>query len=121
MPIAISPIDRKLGTMLRKLFFERRNQFAHLLVDGALAFEVVVMFGDGEHALAGNVASAEDVLKEGNDVFAGFWSAERDDQDAVVLHERWPKVGYGGIRDITKNCVDISGRKILKSLQLRDS
>jgi hypothetical protein len=44
------------------------------------------MLGDGEHALAGNVASAEHVFEEGNDIVVAFRSAERDNQDRVVIH-----------------------------------
>ena len=44
------------------------DQFARLLVDGTLAVEMVVVLGDGEHALARDIASAQHVFEERNDI-----------------------------------------------------
>jgi hypothetical protein len=57
-----------------------------LLVDGALALEVVVVFGDGEQAFARNVASAQDGFEEGNYIFLRFGTTERNHKDSVVVH-----------------------------------
>src|SRR5262252_6606358 len=86
MPVSVSPIDRKIGAVLRKFILDRRNQVARLLVDGTLSIEVVIVFGDGQHALAGNVASAKDVFEEGNHVIVTLRTAEGDNQDCVVVH-----------------------------------
>jgi hypothetical protein len=59
---------------------------ARLLIDRTLAFEMVVVLGDGEHALAGNVSSAQDVFEKGNHILPRFGTAEGDDEQGVVVH-----------------------------------
>ena len=86
MPIAISPIDGQLRSMLREFVFDRSNQFAGLLVDGTFSVEVVVMLGDGEKPFARNVASAQDVFQEGNYILFGFGTTEGDNKNGVVVH-----------------------------------
>jgi hypothetical protein len=86
MPVAIAPIDGQLRSMLREFLFDRGDKLAGLLVDGTFSVEVVVMFGDGEKALARNVASAQDIFKEGNYILFGFGTAEGDNKNGVVVH-----------------------------------
>ena len=86
MPIAVSPIDGEIRAMLSKFVFDGRDQFARLLVDWALAIEVVLVFGNREQAFARNIASAEDVFEEGNDIAVTFRTAERNHQECVVVH-----------------------------------
>ena len=86
MPVAVSPIDRQLRSVLREFVFDRSDQFARLLVDRTFSVEVVVVFGDGEDAFARNIFSAQDVFKEWNYVFFGFGTAEGDNKNGVVVH-----------------------------------
>ena len=58
--------------MLGQFTFESCDQFASLLVDRALAVEMVVVLGDREHALARNIPSAQNVFEEWNHIVAGF-------------------------------------------------
>ena len=53
---------------------------------GLRPVEVVVVFGHFEHALARNVAAAEHIFEEGNDVFGALRSTEGDNEDRVVPH-----------------------------------
>ena len=75
MPVAVSPIDGKVQTVLREFFFERRDQFADLLVDGTLAIEVIIMLRDRQQTLVRNIPSAQHIFEKGNDVIAGFRAA----------------------------------------------
>ena len=86
MPVAVSPIDWKIWSVLRELVLDRSDQFSRLLIDRTLAIEVVVVFRDGEHSLARDVASAEHVFEEGNHVVVAFGTAERNNQECVVAH-----------------------------------
>jgi hypothetical protein len=61
-----------------QLGFEQANQLAHLLIDGAYAAEVIVMFGDFEHAVARHVPPAQDILKEGDDIGGLLRPAKRN-------------------------------------------
>ena len=70
--------------MLFELAFQSGNQFAGLLVDGALAVKMIVVFSDGEHAFARNVAASKHVFKKWNYVFSRFGTAEGDNQDGIV-------------------------------------
>ena len=63
-------------------------QLTVLLVDGTLAPEMVVVFGDCEHAFAGDVLAAEDVFKEGDDFVVGLGPAKRHDQQCVIFHAK---------------------------------
>ena len=71
MPVAIAPVDGK-----RDAFAQGADQVAALPVDGTRAVEVVVVFGDFEHALTGDVAATENIFEERDDVFAVFGAAE---------------------------------------------
>src|SRR5215469_18956170 len=86
MPIAVSPIDGQLWTMLAEFLLEGGNQFSRLLVDGTLALEVVVVLSHRQQALAGDVSSPQHVFEEWNDVFAGFRTAKRDNENRIVAH-----------------------------------
>lgn len=89
MPIPIPPIDGQMGAIALQLRFERGNQVSCLLIDGALAFEVVVVLGDGEQAFARNIASAQHGFEKGNYVFARLGSAEGNHENGVIGHGRW--------------------------------
>ena len=86
MPIAIAPVDRDLGSMLRQFAFESCNQFTGLLVDRTLAAEMVVMFGDRQHALPRNIPPAQNVFQERNHILRALGPAEGDNQNRVVIH-----------------------------------
>ena len=65
---------------------QRGDQRPVLIVDRALAAEVVIVLGDLQHSLARNVLSAQHVLKERNHIVRPFRTSERDNQQSVVLH-----------------------------------
>src|SRR6185312_11156712 len=85
MPVAVSPIDREMETGGFEFRFEGGDQVAALAVDGADAIEVVIVFGDFEQALAGDVAAAEDVFEERDDILALFRAAEGNEEKGVVI------------------------------------
>src|SRR5438270_3660910 len=85
IPVAISPINGELGSMLREFALERCDEFANLLVDRALSAEMVVMFRNREHTLARNIPSAQHVFEKWHYLFGGLRSAERDNKNGVVL------------------------------------
>ena len=64
--------------MGRQFGLERGDKIASLIVDGALAAELVVVFRYFEHAFARDVPAAQDVFEEGYDVFAALGAAEGD-------------------------------------------
>ncbi len=82
MPVAISPVDRQLRPVLGEFVFERGDQFPRLLVDGALAVEMVVVLGDGQHAFARNISSAQNIFEERNHLVRRFRTAEGDNKMA---------------------------------------
>src|SRR5256885_1328484 len=84
MPVAIAPIDRHLRATRSQLGIEQSNQLAHLPIDGTDAAKMVVMFGDFEHALARDIASAQHIFKERNDVSWLLRPAECDQKERVV-------------------------------------
>src|SRR5437899_2372102 len=86
MPVAISPVDGQLGTMLREFVFESRDEFPGLLVDRALASEVVVVLGNRQHAFPRNIPSTQDVLEKRDHIVRRLWSTERDHKNGVVVH-----------------------------------
>ncbi len=90
MPIAITPIDGQLQAVARQLAFQRGDQCTVLIVDRAPAIEVIVMFRDGEHALARHVAAAQYILEKRHDVVRLFGSSERKHQNGVMLEIRHP-------------------------------
>ena len=53
-----------------------------ILVDGALAIEVVVVLGDRKHALARDISSTQHVFEEWDDIFPGFRATEGDNRIA---------------------------------------
>ena len=79
MPVAIAPINRQ-----RRQPAERLDQRPHLVVDRALAIEVIVVSGHGQQPLARNPAPARDVLEEGKHVFPLLRPAEAHHQHRVV-------------------------------------
>src|SRR5580692_715191 len=94
MPVAIAPVDRQLRAVLREFVLESGDQFAGLLVDGAFATEMVVVLGDGQHTFARNVSATQYVFEEGDYVVGGFWAAEGDNENGVVIHELRMTGGY---------------------------
>ena len=63
-----------------------------LLVDRALATEVVIVFGDLEHPLSGHVPAAEHIFEKRHDVTGAIGATEGDEQDRVVRRSR-----FGGL------------------------
>src|SRR5580658_673199 len=86
MPVAVSPIDGKVGTLHGQFGLECRDELAILIVNGTFAAEVVVMFGDFEHALAGDIFSAQDVFKKWHYIVGPFGATEGRNEDCVILH-----------------------------------
>ena len=72
--------------MLRQFILQRCDQFSRLLVDRALAVEVVVVLGDRQHAFARNIPSAQHVFEERNHIFRGLRPTEGDNKNGVVVH-----------------------------------
>src|SRR5580658_5502858 len=86
MPVAVSPVDGQVRSMLREFGLQRGDQFAGLPVNGALAAEVVVMLGDGQQAFARNIFSAQNIFQKGDHIVPGLGTAEGDHQNRVVVH-----------------------------------
>ena len=84
MPVAIAPVDGQVGTATIEFIPDRCQQGDVLLVDRALAAEVVVVLGHFKHALSRHVASAEDVFQKRNHVVGAVGAAERNEQHGVV-------------------------------------
>ena len=76
---------------------ERGDQVADLVVDRADAVEMVVVLGDLEHPLAGDVPAPQDVLQERHHVVASLRAAEADDQDRVIAGGRFGSRGHGSL------------------------
>ncbi len=84
MPIAIAPIDGQARAVARQLFAKPGDQRAVLIVDRALAAEVVIMLGDRQHPFPRHIAPAQHVLEKRNDVVRFFRSSEREHQNGVI-------------------------------------
>ena len=54
-----------------------------MIVDRAAAIEMIVVFGDGQHSFARDVAAAQDVLQKRNHVFAFFRTAKRNNKKGI--------------------------------------
>ena len=106
MPIPVSPVNREIRPVLRELVLDRRDQVAGLLVDGTFSIEVVVVFGDGEHAFAWNISSTQHVFQEGNHVIVTLRTTEGDNQERVVVH-------FVGVKKVP---VNFSPKKLQMSL-----
>ena len=70
--------------MARQLALQPSDQRAVLIVDRALAAEVIVVLRDRQHPFARNIAPAQHILKKWNDVVRLFRSSERKHQDGVI-------------------------------------
>src|SRR6202140_1991131 len=117
MPVAVSPIHGQVWFMLRKFVFEGRDQVACLLVDGAFAIEVVVVLGHREHALTWNVASAQHIFEEWDDILPGFRATEGDNKDRVVVHAcGWMACEFFA----KKKCDESLGRGCLSDVRFRN-
>ena len=67
-----------------------------LLVDRTSAAEVLVVLGDFQHPLAGNVPPPEHVLEKREHVFRAIGPAERDEQHRVIRGRTFAfSVGWG--------------------------
>ncbi len=84
MPVAIAPVNRNPRTQAREFALKAGDQRAILIVDRALAAEVIVMLGDFEHAFTRNVAAAQNVLEERDHVVGLFRTAEGEYDNGVV-------------------------------------
>ena len=84
MPVAITPIDGYARATLAQLGIEKRNQLAHLPVDGTDAAKMLIMFGNFEHALMRDISSTQHIFKERNNVGGLFGSAECNQKERVV-------------------------------------
>ena len=88
MPVAIAPVDRQLRPVLGQFPLQRGDQLPILIVDRALAAEVVVVLGDFEHPLARHVAAAEHVFQKRQHVVRAVGPAEGDDEQRIVRRRR---------------------------------
>lgn len=84
VPVSISPIDREGDISFFEFSEEIPDQFPALAVDGADAVEMVVVFGDLQESFARDVAAAQDVFEEGDDILSAFRSAEGEKEKRVV-------------------------------------
>ena len=71
--------------MFHKFSFQRRDQIASLLVNRALAPEMVVVFRHGQEPFSRNVFSAQHSFEEGNHLFSRLRASERNHQNSVVV------------------------------------
>src|ERR1019366_3095822 len=78
MPIAVTPVNRESYHLA-----QRGDQFAILIVNGAAAFEMIVVLRYCEHALTGDVAASQHILQEGDNLFALFRAAKGDNQKSL--------------------------------------
>ena len=70
--------------MLGQLALERRDQSPVLVVDRALAAEVLIVLGDFEHSLAGHVPPAEHVFEKRDHIVRAVGAAEGDHEHGVI-------------------------------------
>ncbi len=84
MPVAVSPIDRQLWPVRRKVFFEGRDQRAVLRVDRADAAEQLVVMRHFHHALARHVSPAQNVFEKRQHLAHPLRPAEGDDHDGII-------------------------------------
>src|SRR5579864_4686699 len=85
MPVSIAPVDRQPGTVAGQFRFEARDQSTVLIVDRALAAEMIIVLGHFEHALARNIAAAQNVFEKRDDIVRLLRSSERENQYRVVI------------------------------------
>lgn len=85
MPISIPPVDGEVNLVIVELGAECGEKLADLGVDGAGAAEVVVMLSDLKEAFTWDIASAENVFEEGDDILLFFGSSKGDYKYCVVL------------------------------------
>ena len=85
MPVAIAPIDRQARPMLGQFVLQPRDQSAVMIVDGALAVEVMIVLGDFEQALAGHIPPAQNVFEKRHYVIRLLRPTERQHQHGVII------------------------------------
>ena len=78
---------------------ERGDQITTLLIDGAYATKLLVVLGDFQHPLAGNVLAAQHVLQERHDVFGALGTSEGNEQQGIIVitHSRGREI-WGKLR-----------------------
>src|SRR5262249_38357620 len=85
MPVAIAPIDPQARPTLSQFAFQRGDERAVLIVDRGSALEVIIVLGDREYSLWGNVPAAQHIFEKGNDVFTTLRSAKGDHQQRIII------------------------------------
>ena len=85
MPVAISPVDGQVRAAPVEFGPQGGEQCEILLVDRALAAEMMVVLGDFQHPLARHVSAAEHVLQERHHVIGAVGTAERHEQHRIVV------------------------------------
>src|ERR1700730_3253147 len=86
MPVAISPIDGQANPVPGQFGLEVRDELPVLVVDRALAPELVVVFRHFQDALARHVLATQDILEERHYFFGPLRTPEGSDQNRVVVH-----------------------------------
>ena len=76
MPVAIAPVDGQVGTATIEFIPDRCQQGDVLLVERALAAEVVVVLSHLQHPFAGHVAAAEYILQKWKNITWTIGAAE---------------------------------------------
>ena len=83
MPVAVAEVDGEIGALLGEEFGEGVDHGEVLLVDRALAAEVVVMLGYDFETLARDAAAAGYVFKKRHYVGGLVGATEADKKDCV--------------------------------------
>ena len=84
VPVSISPVDRQRDAVPVELRPQRGDQVADLSIDRADAAEMVVVLGDLQKSLAGDVSAPRDVFQERQHIFAALGPAKTDDENRIV-------------------------------------
>src|SRR6202521_2315767 len=85
MRVPVPPIDWQRRPAALQARLQSCNQLSGLLVNRAFALEVVVMLGDSQDALPWNISPAQHILKKRNHLFTRLRSAERNNQNGIVV------------------------------------
>jgi hypothetical protein len=86
MPVSVAEIEGHVYAGGSEFVFDGSEQSAVLSVDGADATEMLIVLGNLEHPLVGDVAASEDVFEEWQNVVRAFGAAEGDEKEGVVGH-----------------------------------
>ena len=85
VPVPIAPVDGHVRAFCREQISQCGDQRPVLVVDGALAAEVVVVFGDFEHSFARHIASAEDILEKRDHVFRFLRPTKGENEKRIMI------------------------------------